>query len=696
MFKLIKFVFWTVIVLLLVVVVGGFVFLKTFDLNTYKAYAEKEVYKLTGRQLALNGDAGLKISLVPTIKLNDVTLSNAVWAAQPYMVKAQSVEVSVSILPLLHKEVVIDTVRLIEPEVYLVVNKDGKNNWTFTAPGVQYAAAESVTMTDAATAEADMPMSFLAKDVQIVNGVVVYEDMQNGSKQDVRVKTFDLKAEDMNSPIHAAFDVLYNGENISGTAVTGSVEALLRNMADFPVQANVKAYGATVGVDAKLNDLLGNNLRFAGSVTAKNPSGNFGAPAVTLEANVNGTPTNVTADIKSLNVAGNVISGQVKADLSKAKPYVNAVLQCPKFDLQTLNTVSQASLSWIGSAQAAEFVPDTALDLSALNLVNADLKATVQKLVVDPNFVIDNVQVNAKVNNGVLNVSPFSLGLGGGTINGTASVNGQQNSVAFEAKGQNMTLQNIWPGFALTDNKSFGISSGGKTDLSVNLSGQGATVRSLVESLNGQIIAIVGESKIQTGSLKYLEGNFVTQLLNTLNIQRKERSMTLQCAVVRTDLKNGVATFPKGIVFNAKDLMVVSDGTVNLQNDKLNLTIHPFNGKVTDTNVMQALSSLIKISGTIENPRLALDNSAVVKNVVGVAAAGPAFLGSQMLLDVDEAPCYTALKNTAYQNMFPAPSGVKAAGQGVYQGASDAISDGVDLLTDTAKGVLNLLSGKKK
>ena len=61
--------------------------------------------------------------------------------------------------------------------------------------------------------------------------------------------------------------------------------------------------------------------------------------------------------------------------------------------------------------------------------------------------------------------------------------------------------------------------------------------------------------------------------------------------------------------------------------------------------------------------------------------------------------------------MFEAPKGVKAGVQNVYQGASDTISDGVNLITGTAgsvvqggadiiggtaKGVFNLLTGGSK
>ena len=171
--------------------------------------------------------------------------------------------------------------------------------------------------------------------------------------------------------------------------------------------------------------------------------------------------------------------------------------------------------------------------------------------------------------------------------------------------------------------------------------------------------------------------------------------LALTCAVVRGDINDGKVTFPKGIAFNSKQITVVSNGTLNLKNDKLDFSIHPFNGKLADTNVAQALSSLVKVAGTVQNPKITLDNTAVIKNVVGVATAGPAFLGSQLVLDADETPCYTALSGTEYQTMFPAPSGVKATGQNAYQSTDKAISDGVDALTDTAKDVLKMFKKRK-
>ncbi len=711
--KLLKFVFRTIIVLLLIVLIGGFVFIKTFDLNKYKSYVEKIAYEQTGRKLSLAGDAGLKISLVPTVVLNDVTFDNAPWATEPNMIKAKSVEVSVSVMPLLHKEVVIDTVNLIEPEVYLAVNADGAANWEFSKPqaGANGDLTEENTQAEivAAPVTVDteniaLPVAdatpllagFMAKQVKIKDARLVYQDMASDTVTNLQINSLTLQTESMNADLNIVFDVVFNGEEISGTAMAGSVNTILQKAEIYPLQASVAAFGAKAEVDGVLTNML-TDLGFNMSAEVLNPSGNFGAPEISLSAEVSGTPKNIVLKINSLNVAGNVISGMADMDLSGDKPNINAVLQSNEIDVQTLMAMpaKTASFALMPVAAAAEYVPDTTLDLSALNSINAKVQADIKSLIVNPNLVLADIHINALLQEGKMLITPLSLNAGGGVVNGAFSIEAANNVFDLSLTGEDVVLQNLWKGLAATDAGTFGIISGGGVTLSVQLNGQGTTLRQMVESLNGRAVAIVGESKIQTGALKYLTGNFVTQLLKTLQIDKQKKNLELNCAVVRADIGGGKASFPKGVVFNSKQLVVVSDGTVNLKNDKIDFTINPFNGKLADTNVVQAISSMIKIAGTVENPKIAIDDSAVIKNVVGIAAAGPAFLGSQMVLDVDESPCYTALKGTAYQDMFPAPKGVKATGQGVYQGTSEAVSDSVDMLKNTAKDVINLFKRKK-
>ena len=88
---------------IIILAIGGYVFVRNFDLNRYKPYIEDIVFKSTGRTLNMVGDARLAISLVPTLEISDVSLSNPTWAQNPNMIDMQKLEVKFAIMPLLKK-----------------------------------------------------------------------------------------------------------------------------------------------------------------------------------------------------------------------------------------------------------------------------------------------------------------------------------------------------------------------------------------------------------------------------------------------------------------------------------------------------------------------------------------------------------------------------------------------------------------
>ena len=89
--------------------------------NKYKTQISKIVYEQTGRELKLNGHAGIKISLIPTIELNDVMLSNADWAKEKEMIKVQNVDVSFSIIPLFKKLLILSSLLTLSKNIYPIL-----------------------------------------------------------------------------------------------------------------------------------------------------------------------------------------------------------------------------------------------------------------------------------------------------------------------------------------------------------------------------------------------------------------------------------------------------------------------------------------------------------------------------------------------------------------------------------------------
>ena len=695
MAKFFKVIFSLVLILLLVVIVGGYIFIKTFDFNKYKGYVTELASKELGRELVINGDASIGLSLTPTIVIEDVELANAPWAANPQMVKIESLEVQFSLLPLLKKQIEISNINLIKPQIFLEVAANGEQNWVFKLPTnteAQPQAAAEVATPSAEVKEVNSAgvalVGLAAKSVTINDGLVVYDD--KGNKTELQINSIALALPSLDDEINLKFDVVLNAQQIKGSLIAGSVNNFLNNQSSYPINLAVNAYGVDVSTQGTLSNIL-SNLSYNLNTNIYNPAGNFNAPETTLIAQISGDLKNVTVDISTLNVVNNLIRGKLSANIAGKIPYINADLTSDKFDLTAFN--QNSNMAWqmpslIDAAYASELVPDTKIPFEMLNLVNADVKLAIGTLIIDAGMQANNVNLTASLNNGVLKVNPLKLGFGGGVIDAILGVNAKAQELSLKMTGKNVLLQQLHQEFQVAGADDFGITSGGNIDLDINLVGQGATARQLVNDLSGQVIAILNKSVVQTGKLKFLTSNFINQLLDVLQVKRTAaKQIDLNCAVVRSDIKGGKANFPKGIAISSKQMTVVGDGHINLLNDKIDFSIKP---NITDLNVVQAIASFIKVQGTLTSPKLALDNSSTAKAIIGVAATGgTSYLGSQ-LLQVDSSPCYTALKGTSYQNRFPAPSGVAATTQGAYQDAEKQIDNSIKDLKNTAKNIINI------
>ena len=129
------------------------------------------------------------------------------------------------------------------------------------------------------------------------------------------------------------------------------------------------------------------------------------------------------------------------------------------------------------------------------------------------------------------------------------------------------------------------------------------------------------------------------------------------------------------IAFNADTFYLVADGKINLQNEKIDLDLQPFSGKITDVNISSILGNLIKITGTISNPKIGINQTATAKNVIGAIASGGAYNVGDLLLSADGSPCHTALKNTKYADYFKADKSLSGSVSKGYNNTKDSISD---------------------
>ncbi|MGR6036075.1 MAG: AsmA family protein [Candidatus Nitrosoglobus sp.] len=127
--KFLKILFSTLLVVILLIVIAIAVLPFIIDPNDFKPQIAAQVRKMTGRELTLGGDINLSIFPWLGVDLQKVSLSNPPSFGETPFAKADDMEVRVKLLPLLKKQVEMDTVVLSGLDLNLIRNANGKTNW---------------------------------------------------------------------------------------------------------------------------------------------------------------------------------------------------------------------------------------------------------------------------------------------------------------------------------------------------------------------------------------------------------------------------------------------------------------------------------------------------------------------------------------------------------------------------------------
>ena len=696
--KFLKVVLLILVCLVLFISIGGYIFLKQIDLNKYKGWIEEKVAAETGRELVI-GNIQIKPSLSPTVELQNVSFANASWAEDKNMASVGAIDVGVAILPLLHKSYVISKFVVKNAVINLQQRADGTANWTFdkvekNTPKAKKTSSNFRLIKNAyaeGTAEVkDNSIEDLLNKLTIKR--VMLEDVKiNYIDKTSKVQSYDIKkfALDENKDGNIDFDVDVNDGLYQGKGTVGYFK-LLSSKSGYPIKADVNVMGINVITDVMLFDAL-NNLRFDGNIKAKGFFGQDSSYNESADVAVKGDLHKIDVAFNSVKVAGNVVVGKANVDLDTKVPTVTADFNSEAIDIASF--AKKQSTAWnislIKKAEATTVVPAQAIPYDVLSKVNADIDIHIGKILNKKAMIAENLVMNAKINDNKAMVKITDGTFAKGNAKANMVLNGASKSLSLNMDVVKVNLLDLMKSLDMNSNNFYFI-DGGITDLYVKLSGKGSTYASVVDSLDGQVAFIVDKSSVHLGNVAVM-ADLLYQLFSTLKLTEGNDDLAMKCAVVRADLKDGLVTFPDGIVVNADKFTVIGHGKINLKDDKISIGIKPFGGKLTDTNIAKALSSLFRVTGTLQKPAYGIDTANVVKNVVGATMTGPVYLGAQMVMESDNSPCYTALKDTGYETRFPKSDNIAKT---TSDDVGKALDGGVDAVKDTAKGLFNILSGK--
>ncbi len=300
------------LVVIVVLVVGAAYFILTgYDRDELKQIAQEQAEAATGRKLTVSGPLDFKISLTPAIIVEDVSFANASWGSQPEMASMKRFELEVGVIPLLSGSLQISRLVLIEPDIYLETDRNGRGNWELDLP-------ESEPAQDTGGA-----MALQVDEIVIKDAKVTYKDGVTGEISNIVLDSLTGSA-----PSAQRLNVDTSG-SADGTPFSLEAE-LTQSGSDYSIDDASMTYGGT--------DLIGSGSLALGGARPK-ITANFTSKVVDLtgfagseaEATAEAAPTgqyvftedplpigalrSVDADI---NVSANTIKVTEKAEVTDA------------------------------------------------------------------------------------------------------------------------------------------------------------------------------------------------------------------------------------------------------------------------------------------------------------------------------------------------------------------------------------------
>jgi AsmA protein len=181
--RVLKFIF----VLFALVLLALLAFVATFDANNYKAQIIQRVESATGRDFAIDGDINLSLFPWVGLKLGAVSLGNEKGFKAKQFAAIKQLDIKINVLPLLKKEVEVNTIRLHGLNVSLEVAKDKSNNWSSlsqTDTREQQASTETTeTKQPQAEGQDETPLlaSLKVEGFEFVDAKIQYDDRSSGT-----------------------------------------------------------------------------------------------------------------------------------------------------------------------------------------------------------------------------------------------------------------------------------------------------------------------------------------------------------------------------------------------------------------------------------------------------------------------------------------------------------------------------------
>lgn len=453
-----------------------FPFIKT---DVYRETLERGFSATLGRKVSLQGPISLTFSLQPRLILENVSVGNPPWAAQPHFFRANRLEIELSLGPLLQRRLEVETIGLEGAELYLEEGAEGLDNWTFgedVSPVRLSGAVPSVFMTISDRGKIlieDFRIRYRpylgeeTTEVFIEQGVAVAPDDRlrtfsfEGAYRDVPVK-IELKG----GPIMDLFNLNEAHWPVDGVLSTKEASASFKGRVggtdiNRTFDLHVQVQGNRLSA---LNDLLETDLP---------DSAPFIIAADYLQGDEVITLNNIRGTLGTSDFAG-----QLRIPNGKGRQEIQGTLSAKIFQIQDFLFSSKNTQQGIDAGKGASATESSTIVPASLP-VDVDLDMAIEQCLLGETE-LGSVSLTASVREGHVDLSPVRVKAFGGTADARLKIelNTPQPRSAFEAKGISWNYGQALRALGVTANIA------GAIDFEVTAGGSGATLQEFLKTLD--------------------------------------------------------------------------------------------------------------------------------------------------------------------------------------------------------------------
>jgi AsmA protein len=524
--KLLKFTAIAVGAVIVLLVVAAVVLPLLIDANQFKPQIADAVKKQTGRQLTIEGNIGLSVFPSIALDLGKTRLSNARGFGTRPFAQIESVAVSVRLWPLLHKDILIDKVRLDGLELNLARDRHGRNNWDDMVEALKKAGgarpAPGSGGTSAAAAAGALGSARIENGIDIRNCTFRWEDAKAAAplvidRLDLRTGTIaPAKPVDVD-PEKETLQVRNTELKLGPLTVWANLD--VRHLLATP------AFKGEVSVadfsPAELMKTLGVHYATADAKALGHAS---------ASATVDGTPSHVYIRKLKLKLDDTTVTGSASARF--------ASLPAIDFDLAADGLVLDRYLSPAETGQSKKAKPVAVIPIALLKKLDARGHARIGKLTA---FGIrsTNISIRMTAKNGLARLGPNSAQLYGGRYAGNITIDVRHGAPRFNFDEK---LSAVEVGGLLKDTGLFD-KFAGTGNVQAKLTARGTDTSDFLRSLNG-----TASGSLRNGSLRGVD--IYDTLVKSCEAGRYIKTRAAEDSVTPFASLGASATIRNGVVDN--------------------------------------------------------------------------------------------------------------------------------------------------